>query len=267
MVANLLCCNLCWIVIITPLSKCLVLYAYYDYFFHDLHNGSSNYIWRLPNSTHSSLLPGLCETLPPRNVFFKRMIKLFYHCLNSQSSIVIIIVRHSILFGRMNSAIGRYVMSCRERYHASIDCIINHTFSSNNIDRVACAILEDACCNVNMLDELIQCRDGIFNLSNVWQGRHRTINFLICTNWLMLHFLCWYCQRYMHLCYVPWDTLHQNCFHYNRGREKKKINKEYSLNAVATFSIGFYIVVSCDVDRWIRYFDVKLMLTLLSSIR
>jgi hypothetical protein len=140
-------------------------------------------IWRVPNTTHSSLLPGLCETLPLRDVFYKRMIKLVYNCLNSQSSIVKFVVRHSILFGRMNSTIGRNVMSCCERYHTSIDCIINRTFSPNNIDRLACAASEDICNNVIMLNELIQCRDGTLNLSNTSFDRDdiEQLIFLICT--------------------------------------------------------------------------------------
>ena len=64
------------------------------------------HVWRVLNTTHSSLLPGLCGTLLLRDLFFKRMLNVVYQCLNSQSSIVNFITRHSILFGRMNSTIG-----------------------------------------------------------------------------------------------------------------------------------------------------------------
>ena len=123
-------------------------------------------IWRVPYTTHSSLLPGLCETLPLRDLFYKRMLNLVYQCLNSQSPIVNFTIRHSILFGRMNSTIGRNVLSCCERYHVTINSIVNRTFLINNIDRVVCNELETVSNNENMLRELIQCREGTFNLSN-----------------------------------------------------------------------------------------------------
>ena len=85
--------------------------------------------------------------------------------LNSHSSTVNCVVRHSILFGRMNSTVDRNVISCCKRYNTSLDCLINHTFSPDNIDRLACAVSEDKCSNVNMLSELIQCRDITFSLS------------------------------------------------------------------------------------------------------
>jgi len=76
-------------------------------------------------------------------------------------------------------------MSCCERLLiTSINSIISRTFSPNNIDRIACAVSEDICSNVNMLNELIQCRDGTYNLSNSlfdWDDIEQLIIF-ICTN-------------------------------------------------------------------------------------
>ena len=129
-------------------------------------------VWRVPNTTHSSLLPGLCETLPLRDLFYKRMLNLVYQCLNSQSPMVNFITRHSILFGRMNSTIGRNVLSCCERYHTTINSIVNRTFLVNNIDRVVCNELEAVSNNVDMLRELIYCREGTLNLSNASFSYH-----------------------------------------------------------------------------------------------
>jgi hypothetical protein len=141
-------------------------------------------VWCLPNTTHSSLLPGLCGTLPLHDLFYKRMLKLVYQCLNSPSSIVNFIARHSILFGRMHSTVGRNVMSCCERYHTSIDSIVNRTFIINNIDRAAGTVSEDIYNSVIMLNELIQCRDGTLNLSNTLFGRDdiEQLITLVCTN-------------------------------------------------------------------------------------
>ena len=75
---------------------------------------------------HSSLLPGLCKTIPLLDLFYKRMLKFVYRCLNTQSLIVNFIVRHSILFSRMNSTIGRNVLSCSQRYHTSIHTLSLH---------------------------------------------------------------------------------------------------------------------------------------------
>ena len=94
------------------------------------------------------------------------MLKFVYRCLNSQSLIVNFIVRHSILFSRMNSTIGRNVLSCSQRYHTSIYNIIGCNFSVNNIDRAASDVSEDVCNKITMLNELLQCRDGHLRLSS-----------------------------------------------------------------------------------------------------
>ena len=74
----------------------------------------------MPNTAHSSLLPGLCETLSLRDLFFKRVLNLVHQCLNSKSPIANFFTRRSILFGRMNSTKGRNVLSCCESYHTTI---------------------------------------------------------------------------------------------------------------------------------------------------
>lgn len=123
-------------------------------------------VWRLPNTTHSTFLPGLCKTIPLHDLFYKRMLKFVYRCINSQSLIVNFIVRHSILFGRMNSTLGRNVLSCSQRYHTSIYNIIDCSFSPNNIDRSAGVASEDVCRQIAVLNELLQCRDGSLSLSS-----------------------------------------------------------------------------------------------------
>ena len=123
-------------------------------------------VWRLPNTTHSSLLPGLCKTIPLLDLFYKRMLKFVYRCLNSQSLVVNFIVRHSILFSRMNSTIGRNVLSCSQRYHTSIYNINGCNFNINNIDHVASDVPEDVRDKITMLNELLQCRDGHLRLSS-----------------------------------------------------------------------------------------------------
>ena len=104
--------------------------------------------------------------MPLRDLLFKRMLNLIFQCLNCQSPTVNFITRHSILFGLMNSTIGRNVLSCRERYHTITDSNVNRTFLINMIDRFVCNELDVVSNFVNVLRELIYCKEGTFNLSN-----------------------------------------------------------------------------------------------------
>jgi len=73
-------------------------------------------VWRLRNTTHSSLLPGISNTMPLIDLRYRRFLKFVYRCLSSRSFVVNVIARHSILFCRMNSIVGRNVLSCCQRY-------------------------------------------------------------------------------------------------------------------------------------------------------
>ena len=67
-----------------------------------------------------------------------------------------------------------------------IDSIINRTFPINVIDRVAGTIpvSKNIYSSVNMLNELLHCRDGTFNLSNTLfdRGDIEQLIILVCTN-------------------------------------------------------------------------------------
>jgi len=94
-------------------------------------------VWRLPNTTHSSLLPGNSNTMPLIDLLYRRFLKFVYRCLSSRSFVVNFIARHSILFCRMNSIVGRNVLSCFQRYSTNIDSVIAFRFNIENIDRIA----------------------------------------------------------------------------------------------------------------------------------
>jgi hypothetical protein len=121
-------------------------------------------IWRVPNTTHSSLLPELCQTLI--DLFYKRMLKFIYRCLNSQSFVVNFVIRHSILYCRMNSIVGRNILGCCQRYNTCTDSILACCFNVNSKDCFAGSILDDARHAAAMISELIYCRDGISSMSN-----------------------------------------------------------------------------------------------------
>ena len=66
----------------------------------------------------------------------------------------------------MNSIVGRNVLGCCQRYSTNIDSVVTCRFDIKNIDRVANTVSDDVCNRVAMLNELIQCRDGMLCLSD-----------------------------------------------------------------------------------------------------
>jgi hypothetical protein len=122
-------------------------------------------IWQIPNNTHSAVLPGLCNTMPLIDMFYKRMLNFVYKCLTSKSLLVNFIVRHGITHGQMDSVVGRNVLNCCLRYHTNIDNILTLEFQPYNIDRY-CVASEDNSIIITLLVELLQCRDGALSLSD-----------------------------------------------------------------------------------------------------
>jgi len=70
------------------------------------------HIWQLPNTTHSVLIPVLSDTLPLLDLFFVRMLSFVHRCLRSESPLINLLVRQRILYGQMDSIIGRNVSQC-----------------------------------------------------------------------------------------------------------------------------------------------------------
>jgi len=67
----------------------------------------------------------------------------------------------------MNSIVGRNMLSCCQRFSTNIDRVIAFRFNIKNIDRIANTASDDVCNRVTMLNELLQCRDGMLCLSDV----------------------------------------------------------------------------------------------------
>ena len=53
-----------------------------------------------------------------------------------------------------------------QHYHTSIGNIINCNFGIDNTDRAACAVSEDVCSKITLLNEQLQCRDEHLRLSS-----------------------------------------------------------------------------------------------------
>jgi len=64
----------------------------------------------------------------------------------------------------MNSIVDRNALSCCQRYSTNIDSVIAFRFNIQNIDRIANTVSDDICNRVTMLNELLQCRDGMLCL-------------------------------------------------------------------------------------------------------
>ena len=103
--------------------------------------------------------------MPLIDMFYQRMLNFVYKCLSSESLLVNFVVRHGILHGQTDSIVGRNILNCCVRYHTNIDNIINLVFQSHNITKHCAATVDDSIA-VGQLTELLQCRDGVFCLSN-----------------------------------------------------------------------------------------------------
>jgi hypothetical protein len=138
-------------------------------------------IWKIPRSTHSILLPRLNSTVPLIDMFYKRMLKLVYQCLTSESPLVCSFIRHAILQGQVDSVIGRNVLYCCSRYHVKIDDILTSAFRPCDTDK--CITVYDDCTAIGgWLHELLLCRDGMLRLSSS--------DFLTDDLLIMINFLC-----------------------------------------------------------------------------
>jgi len=58
------------------------------------------------------------------------------------------------------------VLSCCHRYSTNIDSVIAFRFNVENIDCIANTASDDVYNRVTMLNELLQCRDGMLCLSD-----------------------------------------------------------------------------------------------------
>jgi len=123
-------------------------------------------VWRLPNTAHLSLLPGISNTMPLIDLLYRRFLKFVCRCLSSRSFVLNFIARPSILFCRMNFLVGRNVLSCCQGYSTNIDSVIAFRFNIENIDHIANTASDDVYNRVTMLKVLLQCRDGMLCLSD-----------------------------------------------------------------------------------------------------
>jgi len=77
------------------------------------------------------LINGISKTYQSLiDMFYRRLLKFVFRCLSSRSFVVNFIARHSILFCRLNSKVGRNVLSCCQRYSTNIVNVVRLPVSS-----------------------------------------------------------------------------------------------------------------------------------------
>ena len=90
-------------------------------------------ILHLPNTTHSTLIPDLSDTLLPLHLFYIRVVNFVCKCLWSESWLVNYIARFGIPYGQMDSFKGRHILNCSSRYKISLGNILNLHFQPSDI--------------------------------------------------------------------------------------------------------------------------------------
>ena len=81
-------------------------------------------IWDLPYTTHSYLLPYLCDCLPLFDEICRRMLNFVRSCMIHSSSLIRFVTSHAIHSARYNSPFGHNVLTCMARYECSLDDIV-----------------------------------------------------------------------------------------------------------------------------------------------
>ena len=100
-------------------------------------------------------------------MLYLRMLNFVYRCLRSASPLITFVARHGILYGQMDSIIGRNVLLCSSRYNIRRDDIFNLHFQPCDIYSYFHTNAESSVLGLlPPLFELLHCRDGSLNLSS-----------------------------------------------------------------------------------------------------
>ena len=123
-------------------------------------------VWSLPFTTHSNLLPIVCNGLHFHDDIYRRFVNFVIHCLNHDSTLIRNIVSYGILFNPCISCVGYNVSLCLSKFHFLLTDLFNSNISSdlfkecyiNNCDQTTVR-------SASLLKELIGLRDGMLSFS------------------------------------------------------------------------------------------------------
>ena len=122
-------------------------------------------IWKLPNSTHCSLLPVISHCLPIFDELCRRSLNFARSCITHDCSLIRFIASYGIVHARNCSPIGQNILYCFKRYNCtyndllfgSVNSIVN-SFCLKSID-------DSTFSTANLLSELICVRDGLCDIA------------------------------------------------------------------------------------------------------
>jgi len=122
-------------------------------------------IWKLPNTTHCSLLPVISHCLPIFDELCRRSLNFARSCITRDCYLIRFIASFGIVHARHSSPIGRNVLHCVKRYHCTYN---NFLFGSvNSIVSSFCSksIGDSTFSKATLLSELICVRDGLCDIA------------------------------------------------------------------------------------------------------
>jgi len=88
-----------------------------------------------------------------------------HRCLRSESPLINFMVGHGILYGQMDSIIGRNVSQCSFRYNIGLHNVINLHFRPCDLISYSRSSTYTSAF-ISPLLELLQCRDGSLYISS-----------------------------------------------------------------------------------------------------
>jgi hypothetical protein len=126
-------------------------------------------VWSLPYTTHSSVLPQLCHSLPLLDEIRSHTFSFIRRCLSHRSALIRSTATYGTLFARVMSPVGRSLMFCMYRYDFSLCDFTSVRIDLRHVKRYYNASLaKKYVIAAEFLQELVQSREGtLFSTSNL----------------------------------------------------------------------------------------------------
>jgi hypothetical protein len=126
-------------------------------------------IWKLPPSTHCSLLSVISHCLPVFDEWCRRFLKFARSCIKHDCLLIRFIAHYGIVYARSCSLIRQNVLYCLKRYNCTYNnflfCSVNSIINLNCTNSIGDSTFSTA----NLLSELISVGDwfGLYGLTSV----------------------------------------------------------------------------------------------------
>jgi hypothetical protein len=124
-------------------------------------------VWGLPRDSSNDLLYLISNSLPIFYQLCRHVINFVQKCGNSESPLVLFIVKHGIFFALTFSPIGRNCLFCSQRYGVSLTDLVIHRVPQKFFNQFfQCNVSDDLFTRAIAVLELIFVRDDAFRLSD-----------------------------------------------------------------------------------------------------